>query len=46
VYSNLGHEQPGDVVVLCDGCHRAIHGLGSRDTDARRPADNRPPRGP
>jgi hypothetical protein len=24
-YENLGHEHPGDVIVLCGGCHGAFH---------------------
>lgn len=24
-YARLGHEQPQDVVVLCDGCHELFH---------------------
>lgn len=25
-YDNLGHEQPGDLVVLCWRCHAKFHG--------------------
>lgn len=26
-YARLGRERPSDLVCLCDGCHRAEHGL-------------------
>ncbi len=26
-YENIGHEQPGDLIVLCDECHKLFHGI-------------------
>jgi hypothetical protein len=26
-YERLGNERPGDLVCLCDGCHKGRHGI-------------------
>jgi 5-methylcytosine-specific restriction endonuclease McrA len=32
-YSQLGHERPENLMVLCDSCHRRAHGLAEPDWD-------------
>jgi hypothetical protein len=39
-YVRLGCEGPGDVVVLCGGCHEAEHFTACADCGARLPIDH------
>ena len=32
-YENLGHEEPADLVCLCDACHRKFHGITEPEDD-------------
>ena len=35
-YENLGHEEPGDLVLICQSCHMKEHGIKEKSKNRKR----------